>query len=34
MTKTVKLNVKGWEPDVMSPEEAMAYMDANGIMPP
>ena len=31
MTKTVKLNVKGWEPDVMTPEEAMAYMDANGI---
>lgn len=31
MTKTVKLNVKGWEPYVMSAEEAIAYMDANGI---
>lgn len=31
MTKTVKLKVNGWEPDIMTPEEAVAYMDANGI---
>ena len=31
MTKTVKLKVNGWEPDIMTPEEAMTYMDANGI---
>ena len=31
MTKKIELKVKGCEPYVMSPEEAMAYMDANDI---
>ena len=31
MTKKIELKKKGWEPDIMTPEEAMAYMDANDI---
>ena len=31
MTKKIELKKKGWEPYVMSPEEAMAYLDAHGI---
>ena len=31
MTKKIELKVQGYEPCVMSPEEAIAYMDAHGI---
>lgn len=31
MTMKIKLKKNGWEPDIMSAEEAIAFMDANGI---